>query len=133
MAVMRCTLFLLALGFLTRAFAQNPVADWLPVHTGDKWIYAHETRDENGDGRAHLEIHHWQTEEIVTGSWTIPEGTLVARQLRITEGSIPEGWRMTGFRVHPNQVYLIRGDCLYGPDYGEAAWDSSTHSLLPTF
>ncbi len=105
-----------------QALAQNAATDWFPVHVGDQWLYAHDTRDENGAGRAHPVLHHWQTEETTTGAWTIPEGTLVKRQVRVTEGSPPTGWR-----VNPNPAYLLRGDSLYA----EVDWDPSAHRLTP--
>ena len=107
-----------------QACAQNAAASWFPVHLGDKWIYEYETRDENGEGRAHLVIHRWKTEETTIGSWTIPEGTVVGRQVRVTEGSPP-----TGSSVNPNPAYLIRGDCLYA----DVNWNPSAHQLTADF
>jgi len=112
--------------FTSQVCAQNDVGDWFPVHVGDKWIYEHETRDDTGGGIAHLEIHKWKTEEIITASWTVPEGTLVGRQVLVTGGSPPTGW------VNPSPAYLIRGDCFYS-SYGEVGWDLSTHQLSPDF
>src|ERR1700742_838483 len=85
-----------------RASSQNVISGWFPVHPGDKWVYAHTSRDENGAGSAHLDLHAWQTEELVIASRTVPEGTLLENQVRIIEGSPPSGWR-----VNPNAVYLI--------------------------
>src|SRR5580704_919954 len=69
--------------------AQSTISNWFPIHVGDKWVYEHTSRDDNGGGQAHLDIHSWTTEEITIGSWTIPEGTVVGRQVRVTEGSPP--------------------------------------------
>jgi hypothetical protein len=107
------------------AFAQNAIADWLPMHAGDKRTYQHETRD-TGGGRRHLEIHLWQTEEIITGSWIVPEGTLVGRRVRVVDGS-PQ----MGRRVDPNPAFLVRGDCLYR--LGWRDWEPSAHHLTPDF
>jgi hypothetical protein len=109
--------------------AQPPVGDWFPVHAGDKWIYEHETRDDTGGGKAHLDIHTWTTEETTTGSWTVPEGTLIGRKVQITEGSPPKEWRVDA--VDPNPVYLIRGDCLY--KLGADDWEPSTRQLSSDF
>jgi len=38
-------------------YAKNVAASWFPVEVGNKWIYEHETRDDIGQGRAHLDIH----------------------------------------------------------------------------
>ena len=125
---MRLAPFYLGLAFLSsgQAFAQNTVAGWFPIHAGDKWTYDHETRDDSGEGPAHLEIHHWKTEETIIGSWTIPEGTLVGRRVRVTEGS-----PAMGYRVDPDPAFLIRGDCLYR--LGARDWERSAHQLTPEF
>jgi hypothetical protein len=49
--------FSLALAFISSgaAYAQNVFADWFSVHAGNRWIYEHETRDDTGEGHAHLE------------------------------------------------------------------------------
>ncbi len=117
--------FFLALVSAATAFAQNVVANWFPAHIGDRWIYRHETRDENGEGREHLDIHHWTTEETITGSWTMPEGTLAGRQVRVVEGS-----PRPDYRVKPDPAFLIRGDCLYSD---EVSWDPQNHRLNPDF
>ena len=110
-----------------QACAQKPAGDWFPIHIGDKRTYEYTTRDENGRGRTHLDMHTWRTEETTTGSWTVPEGTLVGRQVRVIEGSPRGGWR-----VNPSPVDLIRGDCVYG-NLGDADWDPSTHELTANF
>jgi hypothetical protein len=117
----------LALAFLSsgQASDQNAVAEWCPVHAGDKWIYAHETRDDTGQGPAHLEFHRWKTEETTIGSWTIPEGTLVERRVRVVESS-----PRAGYHENPNPAYLIRGDCLY---LSYVDWEPPRHQLTPAF
>jgi hypothetical protein len=105
--------------------AQDAVANWFPIHVGDKWTYEHTTRDEHGEGRAHPEIHTWKTEETIVGSWAVPEGTLVERQVRVIEGS-PRG------RVDPSPAYLIRENCVYA-EYGGTAWDPQTHQVTAEF
>ena len=107
------------------ACAQGTVATWFPVHIADSWTYEYTTRDQHGAGPANLELHTWKTEETIVGSWAIPEGTLVAKQVRVMEGS-PRG------RVNPNPVYLIRGDCFYS-DYGEPSSVPQTHQLTPEY
>ncbi|MGD0962670.1 MAG: hypothetical protein ABSA57_02070 [Candidatus Acidiferrales bacterium] len=124
-------LLCLAIAFLlsSQAYSQDSVANWFPVHLGDKWIYEHETRDAGVNGNLPpLEIHRWQTEETVTGSSKIPQGTLVEIQVRIIQGSLPTGWRS-----YPHRAYLIRDNCLYLPEYGEIALDSSGHQLSADF
>jgi hypothetical protein len=127
MAGMRHASLCLALVFISSgpAFAQNAVADWFPLQIGARWIYQHETRDENGRGRAHLEIHLWTTEETVVGLWPVPEGTVIERRVRVLDGS-----PRSDYRVAPNPAYLIRADCLYSD---EVSWDPLTHQLTPGF
>jgi hypothetical protein len=127
MAAMQYVPLYLALAFFSnsQAFAQEPVADWFPVHVGDKWIYDHETRDDTGHGIAHLEIHRWKTEETILGLWTIPEGTLVGRRVRVVEGS-----PRVGYRMHQDRAYLIRGDCIYLSYFN---WEPLNHQLTPEF
>jgi hypothetical protein len=115
--------FVLALLSIGQAFAQTAIADWFPFHLGDKWIYEHQTRDD--DGGPNLEIEHWTTEETIVGSWTVPEGTLIGRQVRVVEGSPG-----AGYRADPNPAYLIRGDCLYLSYVG---WQPRDHQLTPAF
>jgi hypothetical protein len=124
---MRLVQLSLAITFIAsgQVFAQKTAADWFPIHVGDKWIYQHETRDDTGEGRAHLDIHRWKTEETILGSWTIPEGTLVGRLVRVMEGSPP-----TGRRVNASPAYLIRGDCLYSDGVG---WEPLNHELTPAY
>ena len=110
-----------------RACAQNASDEWFPAHVGDKWTYEYTSRDENGRGRAHLDVHAWKTEEMTTGLWVVPEGTLIERQVRIVEGSPREGW---GTNATP--AYLLQGNCVYG-DLGDADWDASAHQLNPHF
>ena len=65
-------------------FAVAFIPAWLPLRPGDKWIYDHETRDATGIPKK-VEINRWKTEETIVGSWTVPEGTLVGRQVRVGE------------------------------------------------
>lgn len=108
------------------AFAQGIVKDWFNVHIGDKWVYEHTSRDEAGEGRAHLEIHTWRTEETTVGTRVIPEGTIVERHVQVVAGS-PRS------RVSASEIYLIRGSCLYKPQYSGAAWNPGTHTLAQDF
>jgi hypothetical protein len=125
MAWVRLARHYLALVLLaSQAGGQNAATDWFPVHVGDKWIYKYDTRDEHGEGRAHLDIHSWKTEEITIGVWTVPEGTLVGRQVRVAEGSPQIGWH-----VNTNPAALIHGGCLYA----EVNWDPLAHQLAPDF
>ena len=116
----------LALTFISsgQASAQDAVADWFPIHAGDKWVYQYETRDNTGGGQAHPEIHRWNTEETITGSWSIPQGMLVGRQVRVTEGSPGYAWQ-------PSLAYLIRGECLYRVSARD--WETPAHRLTPDF
>ena len=126
MAVVRLGQLCLALVLIFggRVCAQNAATSWFPVQVGDKWIYEHETRDDTGEGPAHLEIHRWKTEETIIGSWTVPQGTLVGREVRIAEGSPGYAWQ-------PNPAYLIRGDCLYR--LGARDRELAAHQLTPDF
>jgi len=108
-----------------QAHAQSAVIDWFPVHEGDQWIYAHETRDDNGDGNAHLEIHRWKTDETAFATWAIAVGTLVEMRVRVAEGSPPPA----PYRVEPNPAHLIRGDCLYM----NVDWEPRDHQLNPAY
>ncbi len=96
---------------------------WFPTHIGDKWLYQYDTRDDNGNGRAHLSRHTWKTEETTVAVWTIPEGTLIAIKVRLTEGESP------AWPVNPDRAYLLHGDCLYQ----DVSWDSATHQLTADF
>jgi len=118
----------LAIMVVTAAGAdtQSAASEWFPAHPGDRWIYEFTTRDDNGRGRAHLDVHSWKTEETTSGTWDIPEGLLVARQVRVIEGAPRAGWR-----VDPNPAYLVRGDCLYA-GFG-VGWDPETHRLTEEF
>jgi hypothetical protein len=75
-------------------------------------VYGYERRDDTGEGRAHLDIHRWKAEETIIGSWTISEGTLVVKHVRVVGGSLP-----LGYRVDTQPAFLIRGDCLYSDAY----------------
>jgi hypothetical protein len=108
------------------AGAQNAVADWFPLRAGGTWTYEHETRDQTGVGVQNIEVHRWTTEETITGAWTIAEGTLVGRYIRIVEGA-----PRFGDRVPPEPAFLIRGDCLYR--LGANDWDPSAHQLAGEF
>lgn len=68
-ARLNLTLVLISAG---QVWAQNAAANWFPGHAGDKRIYEHETRDDIGEGRAHLDIRGWKTEETTIGSWRFP-------------------------------------------------------------
>jgi hypothetical protein len=106
---------------IVQARAQEAVTEWFPLHPGDQWFYAHESRDNTGAGQAHPEIHQWRTKETVTGIWTIPEGTLVGKQVRVIEGS-----PRPGYRVDASPADLIRGNCAY-TTYLD--WDPIAHQL----
>jgi hypothetical protein len=131
---MRSFCFAFAFVSLGQPASQDAVANWFSLHAGDSWIYSHERRDDVGDaiyrnGRfvgGNLRISHWQTEETVTGSWTVPEGTLVGKRVRVTGGSPPPEYRANA----PDGAYLIRGSCLYS---SEVEWDPANHRLMPQF
>jgi len=116
--------------------AQSTASNWFPIHAGDKWVYEHTSRDDTGEGRAHLDIHRWTTEETTVGSWAVGEGTVVGRHVRVIDGSPPPNAALSPsptLTAAPNPAYLIRGDCLYGPEYGEDGWNPSDHQLTPDF
>jgi len=126
--------FSLACIAFAQPVAQEAVATWFPVHAGDKWIYSHERRDDVGDalyrdGRmvgGSLRISRWETEETVTGAWTVPEGELVGKRVRVTGGSPPPEYRADA----PDGAFFIRGNCLYA---SEVEWDAVKHQLMPEF
>jgi hypothetical protein len=96
-------------------FAQNAVSNWFPIHVGDKWVYEHISRINKGGGQAHPDVHTWKTEEITIGSWTVPEGTVVGRQVRVIEGAPPPDAALSPsptLTAAPSPAYLIRGECL---------------------
>ncbi len=117
----------LALFFIlsSQTFAQVAVADWFPLHPGDRWVYEHETRDEDGSGAAQLRTQRWRTEETITNSWSIPEGTLFKRRIQVTEGTPG-----TGYREMSDQMYLVRGNCLYR---SPLSFTQPDHQLTRTF
>ena len=117
---MRARRLSLVFPLLSAAAVAQSADVWYPTKPGAKWIYAHETRDENGHGRDHPEVHRWTTEETITGSWTVPEGMLVERQVRIVEGAPG-----LGYRVPPEQADLIRENCLYR----NVDWDRPSRQL----
>jgi hypothetical protein len=133
---MRRAVFYFAFAFVSsgQPSSQDAVANWFSVHVGDKWIYSHERRDDVGDAiyrderfvGGKLRISHWETEETVTGSWTVPEGTLVGKRVRVTAGSPPPEYRANA----PDGAYLIRGSCLYS---SEVEWNPMNHKLTPGF
>jgi hypothetical protein len=126
MTVRRAAPYLaLALISIRPAFAQQVVANWFPVHIGDRWIYQHETRDDTGRGQADLEIHHWKTEQTIVGSRAVPEGTLLELNVQVMDGSPNRGRR-----VDPSPAFLIRDNCLY-LTYVE--WDPASHVLKPEY
>ena len=123
MVVGRVRVYVVLMFVSSGASAQDAVANWFPTHAGDKWTYEHTTRDDRGEGPRRLEVHVWKTEETITGSWAVPEGTVVGRQVRVIEGSPRD-------RVDPSPAYLIRGNCVYG-DYG--IWNPDAHEVTAQF
>ena len=109
----------------SQLFAQVAVADWFPLHPGDKWVYEHETRDEDGRGAAHLRTQRWRTEETITNSWSIPEGTIFKRRTQVVEGTPG-----TGYREMLDQMYLVRGNRLYR---SPLSFTQPDHQLTRTF
>lgn len=100
------------------AWGQNVVSDWLPLRTGDTWVYQHDTRDQIGANE--FEKHSWKTEETVAGSWNTPEGVLVGMRVRVI------GTPRSNHQLTADPAYFIRGACVYGY-WGEAAWNPVTH------
>jgi hypothetical protein len=110
------------------AVGQSAAPEWFPVHLGDQWVYEHTTRDDTGEGRAHLSVHDWKTKETTIGVWTVAEGTVLERRIEVVGGAPPNGWR-----VSPTSAYLIRGNLLYAPEYAETGWNPATHTLTRQF
>ncbi len=123
---MRRTLIYLSLCLVSFGQTQAPgvVANWFPTHPGDRWIYDHDDRNENGSGRAHPVIERWRTEQTIIGSWSIPEGTLIETHVQ------PVGDLPAAIHVQPNPAYLIQNNCLYE---SEVNWNPTTHQLTDAF
>jgi hypothetical protein len=117
-----CLTVLLVAGGAARAV--GAAADWFPVDAGDRWVYAHETRDENGGGRGRLDVHKWTTEETTIGSWSSPAGLVVERRVRVVDGTAP-----TGGWAKASRAFLIRGDCVYA----DVDWDRADRRLGEEF
>lgn len=137
MSVVRFSLCLAAVFISASTIsAQNTVSNWFPIHVGDKWVYEHTSRINNGGGQAHPGVRTWKTEELTIGSWVVQEGTVVGRQVQVIEGALPPDAALSPsptLTAAPSPAYLIRGDCLYGPEYEEAGWNPSDHQLTPDF
>lgn len=95
------------------------------MEVGDKWTYEHEYR-EGSAKKPH--VMRWQTAESVTGTLTIPEGTVVLREV-VVQGDRPGGWLDT---VYGESNYLIRHDCLYFLN-PQDSWDEQRHGLRPRY
>jgi hypothetical protein len=121
---MKPLLCAITLAALPQVFAQGVVSGWLPLETGNQWIYRHELR---GVPRQHPRITRWRTVETITGTLTIPEGTLVQRDIAV-HGDRPAGWLQT---VFGEGNFLIRGGCLYFLD--AQTWDEKNQSLRPEY
>jgi hypothetical protein len=126
--------FLFAILSCFPLLGQATIAHWLPLKVGDKWVYLHENFYGAIGGIAHPEITRWKTEETITGSTAILEGTLVILQVQLA-GPAPAS---PHFQVHlsPEAAWLIHNDCLYElgtKDYelGAGDWMLSQRQLTP--
>jgi hypothetical protein len=114
-----CLTVLLVAGGAARAV--GAAADWFPVDAGDRWVYAHETRDENGGGRGRLDVHKWTTEETTIGSWSSPAGLVVERRVRVVDGTAPTGGWADTF-LSPDFCFPLAAHKMWGAPHGLPDW-----------
>jgi hypothetical protein len=137
------TLALCAISIAASA-QENPFA-WFPLRVGSRWIYQNESK--SGD-RNRPDVDRWTSEETVTGWVSIPEGTIVLREVREqgsnggqtgrTEAIAPNGRRVevpgVANRGHlvarDREPYLVHGSCVYVIGQG---WDPRNQRLRPRY
>ena len=97
---------------------------WYPLNPGNDWTYEHEMR--SGNPR-HPAIVRWTTVETIRGTVTIPEGTIVERDVRTEEGRPDNSWiaRRSEFD------YLVRRNCIYF--LSQQDWAERASRLNPEF
>jgi hypothetical protein len=100
----------------------DPLA-WFPLQVGSRWRYEHEWK--SGDQRQ-PKVERWITEESVTGSITIPEGTVVLREVHELQHGSAGGYVV----MRQREPYLVRESCVYVIDNG---FDNQTLQLHPTY
>lgn len=133
MQVRRLLVLLLILGLIPGAFllaraqratvqaaavspTQDIVSTWYPIHPGDTWVYQKESDDGGSLGMAHPLIERWKTEETITSVSTTPEGTLVAKRIKVFDRVMINGWLAANDRTRrelPVSHMLIHQNCLY--------------------
>jgi hypothetical protein len=116
--------FCLALLCGAEASAQNSVADWFPIHVGDRWTYEQVHLDGTSGGVAHPEISRWETQETILNSATIAEGMLVFRRIQVL-GSAPPP-----VPKQENGAWLIRDSCVYVLEQDD--WNPVDDQLTPS-
>jgi hypothetical protein len=97
---------------------------WYPLNPGNVWIYEHEVRDLDPK---HPRISRWVTHEAVERLVSIPEGTVVKRDVKTIQGQPDGSWIGNRGAFH----YLLREDCIYflnGQD-----WADTARQLRPDF
>jgi hypothetical protein len=116
--VLSCIVLLGACVWCRIALAQEVVPAWLPTDTGDTWVYQNESRDgASYGGIAHPRVVRWKTEETITGSVVLAEGTLVRTETKARD-PIPNHV-LRSFRRGMDFVesyYLIRHNCRFDLD-----------------
>lgn len=142
--IARFALTFFALSLMASA-QQYPLA-WFPLQPGTRWVYAHESK--SGD-RNRPTIDRWTTEETITGWVTIPEGTVVLREVKeqnnapaqpgtaltiATNGQLrqvpQQSTNHSAYLFREREPYLVHGNCIYAMGTG---WESKTQQLLPQF
>lgn len=108
----------------SQIIAQGTVSEWFPLHVGDQWVYAHETR--TGSPK-HPFVYTWNTVETITGTLVIPEGTAVLRRIDFPDREEGDGW----IGGYGESHYLVRNSCVIFLD--SQTWDEKERRLLPEF
>jgi hypothetical protein len=92
---------------LLAALLPPSIADWLPAHAGDRWVYEVKILDrDNG----HLHAESWQEEIKTIAIRPVPAGTLIERTVTLLNHTAPARSAATW---SPKSDILVRGNCLY--------------------
>ena len=103
------------------------VRSWQPLAVGDRWIYVREFR---GGDRTHPTIERWEQEDVTTAIETVPQGTIIRRNVEYRNYTSPPG----RFRPRPagESDILVRNNCIYYLDrYGSSALKDFRSDWLP--
>jgi hypothetical protein len=89
------------------ALLPSSIADWLPSHPGDRWVYEVKILDRD-NGHPHVEA--WQEEIKTVAIRELPSGTLIERTVTLLNHTAPVRSAATW---SPKSDILIRRNCLY--------------------